>query len=272
MPGGKGPHHTDAWRRCVKKVDERGDGDPYAICTASLQRTDNVYETREGKLIRKAMDALSADVNNIAAFGAVEADDDEGRGDVAPPAVHMPRSNGHSGVPGGLQPPPPEGETAWEMGVRCCACGGGLSIRDRHRKGLCEACEQAMDDMVADGDKKHGTVPAVRSKVGATYQAPPPPGPPLRLDKDEKGHGSYPRGGGPGADARKDYKTLLGRAQKAVRQAQSLTQQWQKRVAEHTRTQDEAKLANARVMLGRAQAKLKLARAQEQRWAWLSRN
>lgn len=176
MPGSKGPHHTDAWRRCITDVEDKVDN-PYAVCTQSLERTDNVYETREAKLMKKATKAL---------------DDANGdRGDVAPPAVHMPRANGHSGVPGGQQPAPEEGHTPWEIPARCPTCGQATQARMFQTK-LCD-CGASFGDMVADTDEKAGLMPVVQDKVGAQYQAPPPPGPPMRMDNPE-GHNQYSGG------------------------------------------------------------------------------
>lgn len=48
MPGDKGPHHSDAWHRCVEKVGERGNVDsPEAVCTWSLERTGATYEEEQ---------------------------------------------------------------------------------------------------------------------------------------------------------------------------------------------------------------------------------
>jgi len=110
--------------------------------------------SRYRELIRKARLALALD------------DDDGTRGDVAPPAAHMPRADGHSGVPGGLSPEPPEGKTAWEieeMESRCATCGQALSTNDKDRLGLCEECDK--------------NKPVKKA-----------------FDKDEHGYGSYPRG------------------------------------------------------------------------------
>lgn len=108
------------------------------------------------------------------------------RGDVAPPAVHMPRANGHSGVPGGFQPPPPPGHTPWEAPSRCDACGVDATLADI-QAGSCRMCGCAMSALhPADTDGHTGTIPAVQNKVGAPYQAPPPPGAPLRMGKGPK--------------------------------------------------------------------------------------
>lgn len=169
--------HTTDWDNCIDDVSAKGKGDPYAICTASLKRTNNVYETREGALIRKALADLGLD------------DEDEGaRGDVAPPAIHMPRANGHSGVPGGLEPSPPEGHTPWEGVSRCPTCGQPVGVYQL-QVGMCD-CGAGLADSdvpVADGDADVGTIPSVQHKVGAQYQAPPPPGPPLRMDTHSHG-------------------------------------------------------------------------------------
>lgn len=111
MPGNR-PHHTDKWRSCVQKVDEKGTGNAYAICTAQLGPS---IESREERVRKQAMATLKV--------GMDDADGD--RGDVAEPATKMPRSNGHSGVPGGLTPAPP-----LTMASRCALCGQPMSVRD----------------------------------------------------------------------------------------------------------------------------------------------
>ena len=48
MPGSAGPHHSDKWHDCWDQVQDKGhdEASAAAICTASLERTDNVYDEK----------------------------------------------------------------------------------------------------------------------------------------------------------------------------------------------------------------------------------
>lgn len=98
------------------------------------------------------------------------------RGDVAPPAGNMPRSNGHSEVPGSIPPGTQAADDgAVDMDSRCKNCGADLSMRDMERGGHCAACESAMAESATHPINPNniqppkGSAPAPGKSIGAIH-------------------------------------------------------------------------------------------------------